>query len=140
MTELKTKPTKKTATSYIQSIKDRKRREDAKELLNIFKTVTKEKPVMWGSSIVGFGTYRYTYPSGREGEWMRTGFSVRAQNLTLYLMPGYTLNKYKKLLKKLGPHKTGKSCLYIKRLSDVHIPTLRTLIKESLKDLKKKYK
>ena len=139
MAELKTKPTKKTVASYINGVTDRERRADAQKLLSIFKQVTKEKPVMWGPSIVGFGRYHYKYASGREGDWMRTGFSVRAQNLTIYVMPGYSFPKYKTLLKKLGPHKLGKSCLYIKRLSDIHIPTLKAIIKEGLEDMQKRY-
>lgn len=138
MAELKTKPNKKSVADYIKHV-DEKRRDDAQTLLSLFKEVTKEKPVMWGSSIVGFGTYHYKYASGREGDFMRTGFSVRAQNLTIYIMPGYTFPKYKALLKKLGPHSLGKSCLYIKRLSDIHLPTLKKLIRESLKDMKKHY-
>jgi hypothetical protein len=96
--------------------------------------VTGEKPKMWGPSIVGFGSYHYKYDSGREGDWLMTGFSPRKKDLTLYLMTG--LAKHHDLLGKLGKHSHAKSCLYIKRLSDVHIPTLKKLIKASLKDLK----
>ena len=92
---------------------------------------------MWGSSIVGYGSYHYRYDSGREGDFMLTGFAPRKQALTLYIMPGFV--QYDALLDKLGPHKTGKSCLYVKRLSDIHIPTLRTLIKRSVAHMRKTY-
>jgi len=92
---------------------------------------------MWGSSIVGFGTYHYKYESGREGDWFLTGFSPRKQNLTLYIMSGF--NKYDKLMKKLGKYKTGKSCLYINGLEDVDKKVLKDLITESFKYMSKRY-
>jgi len=138
-TELKTKKNTASISAFLNKIEDEVKRKDSKKLLEIFKEITKEKPVMWGTSIVGFGTYHYKYASGREGDWMRTGFSPRKQNLTVYIMPGYTLSEYKKLLKDLGPHSLGKSCLYIKRLEDVHIPTLKKIIKQGWKDMEKKY-
>ena len=88
---------------------------------------------MWGTSIVGFGSYRYKYASGREGEWFLTGFSPRKRNLTLYIMAGF--ENYDSLLADLGKHKTGKSCLYINKLEDVDIPTLRKLIRQSVTHL-----
>jgi len=88
---------------------------------------------MWGPSIVGFGSYRYKYASGREGDWPKLGFSPRKKDLTLYIMMGF--EKHADLMEKLGKHSHSKSCLYIKRLSDVHIPTLKKLIKIGLKDL-----
>jgi hypothetical protein len=91
---------------------------------------------MWGSSIVGFGTYHYIYASGQEGDWPVAAFSPRKQNLTLYITPG-VFEKYTDLMKKLGKCKTAKSCLYIKRLDDIHMPTLKQLIKASLVELKK---
>ena len=97
--------------------------------------ITKEKPKMWGSSIVGFGSYHYKGESGREGDWMLIGFSPRKQNITLYIMPGF--ERYPGLMKKLGKHSTGKSCLYIKRLSDVDVDVLKELMTESLKVMKK---
>lgn len=137
--ELKTKKRKASVAKFLNGIKDEQKRKDAKEINKIIKEVTGEKPVMWGSSIVGYGTYHYKYASGREGDWMITGFSPRAQNLTIYIMPGYQFPRYKALLKDLGPHKLGKSCLYIKRLSDVHIPTLKRLIKTGYQDMRKRY-
>ena len=96
---------------------------------------SKQKPKMWGASIVGFGEYHYKYASGREGEWMRIGFSPRKQNLTLYIIDGF--EKYDELMAKLGKYKTGKSCLYIKRLADVDEKVLKKLIAESVKILMK---
>ena len=137
--ELKTKKRKANVAKFLDSIKDEEKRKDSKKINEIIKEVTGEKPVMWGSSIVGYGTYHYKSESGREGDWMITGFSPRAQNLTIYIMPGYSFPKYKALLEKLGPHKLGKSCLYIKRLSDIHMPTLKKIIANGYQDMKKKY-
>lgn len=139
MAELKTKKNKASVSVFLNSIKDPERKKDSKTTLKIMKEATGEKPTMWGSAIVGFGTYHYTYASGREGDWMITGFSPRKQNLTIYIMPGYSFPEYKKLLKDLGPHTLGKSCLYIKRLSDIHLPTLKKIIKRGYTDMKKKY-
>jgi hypothetical protein len=97
------------------------------------KAATKSEPVMWGDSIVGFGSSHYVYASGREGDWMLTTFSPRKQNITLYFMTGF--ERYEELLAKLGKHSLGKGCLYIKRLSDVHRPTLEKLIQESVKQM-----
>jgi len=97
--------------------------------------VTGEEPKMWGDSIVGFGEYTYNYESGRSGQWMATGFAPRAQALTLYIMPGF--DRYSELLGKLGKHKTGKSCLYIKKLSDVDRGILRELVDRSFQHMTK---
>ena len=139
MTKLKTTKNKASVAKFLNNVKDPERKKDAKELFKIMKEVTKEKPVMWGTSIVGFGEYHYVRSDKKEFNWMITGFSPRKQNLTVYIMPGYSFPEYKKLLKDLGPHKLGKSCLYINRLSDVHIPTLKKLIKRGYTDMKKKY-
>ena len=101
--------------------------------LALMKQVTQLEPQMWGSSIVGFGSYHYKYASGREGDMPLTGFSPRKRNLTLYIMGG--LEQYDALLAKLGKHTTGKACLYIKRLDDVHLPTLKKLIQQSVKHI-----
>jgi hypothetical protein len=95
---------------------------------------TGAKPKMWGPAIIGFGSYHYKYDSGREGDWLLTGFSPRKNDLTLYLMMGF--EQHRELMQQLGKHKTSKSCLYIKRLEDVHVPTLKKLIKASLKQLR----
>jgi len=137
--ELKTKKRKASVTKFLNAIKDEEKRKDSKEINRIIQEVTGEKPVMWGTSIVGYGTYHFKYASGREGDWMITGFSPRKDSLTIYIMPGYQFPKYKDLFKKLGPHKLGKSCLYIKRLSDIHVPTLKKIIKADYSDMKKKY-
>ena len=96
---------------------------------------TGAKPTMWGSAIVGFGSCHLRYASGRELDWFTTGFSPRKQNLTLYVMGGFA--QYGALLEKLGKHSLGKGCLYIKRLDDVHLPTLKKLIQQSVKDAPK---
>lgn len=137
--ELKTKKNAQSVSAFLNAVEDPKKRKDAKQILSIMKEITKAKPVMWGSSIIGFGEYEYKYASGREGTWMRTGFSPRKQNLTVYIMPGYTFPKQKALLNKLGPHTTGKSCLYIKDLDEIHLPTLKKIIKEGWMYMKKKY-
>jgi hypothetical protein len=139
MAELKTQKTKASVAAFINSVADDEKRKDAKQLLALFKEATGMPPVMWGSSIIGFGTYHYKSEHSRqEGDWMLTAFSPRKQNLTIYITPGF--KDYGALLKKLGPHKTSLGCLYVKRLSDVHLPTLRTLIQKSVKDMQKRHK
>ena len=133
--ELKTKVNNASVTEFLNRVADEQKRKDSFELVKIMKQVTKEKPKMWGPSIVGFGSYHYKGASGREGDWMLTGFSPRKQNLTLYL--GGVLNTRTDLLKKLGKHKTGGGCLYIKKLNDVDVSALKELINESLKTMKK---
>lgn len=133
MAEPKTKPTTDSVEEFLNRIADEQRRKDCLRVLEIMKAATKAEPAMWGTSIVGFGRYRYKYESGTKGEWFLVGFAPRKQDLTLYLMSG--LERYPALLKKLGKHKTGKSCLYIKKLEDVDVPTLKQLIKKSLADI-----
>jgi hypothetical protein len=133
MAELKTKQTTASVEKFLNNIADDQRRKDCFQLLEIMKAATKAEPAMWGPSIVGFGRYQYAYKSGRELEWFLTGFSPRKQDLTLYIMGG--VERYDTLLKKLGKHKTGKSCLYIKKLDDVDVLTLKQLVKRSLADL-----
>jgi hypothetical protein len=131
MAELKTKQNTASVTAFLKSIKDNTMRQDCEALSGIMQTLTKSEPVMWGAAIVGFGRYHYTYESGREGDWFLCGFSPRKQALSLYLMGG--LHQQKDLLAKLGKHKTGKSCLYIKRLADINVNVLKTLIRNSIK-------
>ena len=132
MAELKTKKTGASVTAFIGGIEDDVTRKDCKTLLALFKEVTKAKPRMWGSAIVGFGDFRYT--RGRDlYDWFLAGFSPRKQSLTLYTMSGY--ERFPDLMAKLGKHTTGKSCLYIKRLSDVDMPTLKKLLATSFKDM-----
>ena len=135
MAELKTKQTDASVKDFLNQISDKERRDDCFAIAKIMEEATGAKPKMWGSSIVGFGSYRYKYASGRGGDWMMTGFSPRKNDLTVYLMTG--TQKHQALIEQLGKHKTSKgSCLYIKRLDDVHVPTLKKLIKESVKQLR----
>ncbi len=129
MVELKTKQNKASVTGFLRGIEDPQRRKDCRAVLELMKEVTGSRPKMWGDSIVGFGSYHYKYASGREGDWFVTGFSPRKANLTLYIMAGFS--RYKELLAKLGKHKTGVSCLYIKRLADVDLAILRQLVEDS---------
>ena len=133
MAEPKTKPTQASVKEFLNQIPDKERRDDCFAVAKIMEEITGDKPKMWGSSIVGFGTYHYKGASGREGDWMITGFSPRKNDLTLYIMAGF--EKHTELMKQLGKHSTGKSCLYIKRLSDIHVPTLKKLIKWAVKQL-----
>lgn len=137
MAENKTKPTQKSVTEFINSIDDEDRRKDVKKVAAMMRKATGKKAKMWGPSIVGFDQYHYKYDSGREGDFMITGFSPRKQSLTLYVMPGF--KGFGELMKKLGKHKTGKSCLYINRLSDVDEKVLEKLITESVKLMRQKY-
>jgi hypothetical protein len=120
---------------FLAGIEDEARREECRTVAKMMKQVTRAEPEMWGPSIVGFGRYSYRYESGREGEWMLTGFSPRKQALTLYIMSGFS--EHEGLLAKLGRFKTGKSCLYIKRLSDVDLKVLKQLIQKSVLRKKK---
>ncbi len=137
MSEPKTRPTDASVDDYLDEIEDETRRQDCRTLVRIMKKVTGAKPRMWGPSIVGFGTYHYKYASGREGDWPLTGFSSRKRELTLYIMAGYTRDE--ELMAKLGKHKTGKSCLYVKRLADVDLKVLERLVTASVEHLKKTY-
>jgi hypothetical protein len=133
MPELKTKRNEQSVEAFLKGISDEKKRRDSFAILALMRKVTKAEPKMWGTSIVGFGSYQYKYKSGRGGEWFLTGFSPRKQNLTLYIMPG--VQRYGELLKKLGKHKTGKGCLYVNTLDDVDLAVLEKLIRQSLKDI-----
>lgn len=131
MAELKTKETKASVSGFLNTVSDEQRRKDCHTVLDLMKRATGEKPKMWGSSIVGFGRYKYRYASGHEGEWPIIAFSPRKNDLTLYLMPGF--EEYAAaLMAKLGKYKTGKSCLYLKRLDDVELPVLKKLISKSV--------
>jgi hypothetical protein len=129
-TEAKTQPTNQDPVAFLDRIEDPQRRADCHAVLAMMQKATGAPPVMWGAAIVGFGCYRYKYASGHSGEWPVIGFSPRKNDLTLYLMPGFETQGA--LMAKLGKHKTGKSCLYLKRLSDVDRPTLETLIANSV--------
>ncbi len=137
MAEQKTKPTKESVEDFINKISDESVRDDCLALVKMMETITGSAPSMWGTSIIGFGKYHYRYDSGHEGDSCLTGFSPRKQNITLYVMPGFT--EHTDLWKKLGKHKAGKGCLYIKRLSDIDTSVLKKLIAQSVKFLKAKY-
>jgi len=133
--ELKTKKNKLSVTTFINGIENNQHRKDCKLLLKLFKTATGLKPKMWGPSIVGFGEYTYYRSNGDEGQFMATGFSPRKSGPTLYILPGY--KDYGSFLKKLGPHKLGKSCLYLKSLDGIDLKIIKKIILQGLKDLKK---
>ena len=133
--ELKTIVNDASVEDFLNSVTDEQKRKDSFEILKLMEQVTKEPPKMWGSSIVGFGSYHYKGASGREGDWMLTGFSPRKANLTLYILGGFDLSQ--DLLKKLGKHKTGKGCLYINKLDDVDKEVLKELVEKSVKTMKK---
>ena len=132
--ELKTQVNDASVTEFLNGVADEQKRNDCFEILKLMKQVTKEEPKMWGSSIVGFGSYHYKGKSGREGDWMLTGFSPRKQNLTLYLMGGF--DTHADLLKRLGKFTTGAGCLYIKSLDDVDRKVLKELVQASVRRMK----
>ena len=135
MAELKTKRNDSSVDDFLNAIKDEQVRKDCRAIADIMQKATKAKPQMWGSAIVGFGSRRYKYASGREIDWMLIAFSPRKQNITLYISSGF--EGYDELMAQLGKHSCGKGCLYIKRLSDVHLPTLKKLINASVKHVLK---
>ena len=137
MSDLKTKPTAASVSAFINAIDDERKREDARAVAAMMAEITDAPPKMWGSSIVGFGSYHYRYASGREGDFMETGFSPRKRALTLYIMAGFS--DYEGLLARLGKFSTGKSCLYIKRLADVDETVLRELVERSVAYIRDKH-
>lgn len=138
MAELKTKATADSVSAFVKKVPDPQKRADTLAVIALMKEATKKDPVMWGPSIIGFGSYRYEYASGRTGDWPVIGLSPRKQNLTFYIMPGF--DDAAPLLKKLGPHTTGKSCLYIKRLSDIDMTVLKKIVTTSIAKMKKRAK
>ncbi len=137
MAELKTRATKQSVSDFLNAIDDAKKRADCRIVAKMMREATGKRATMWGDSIVGFGSYDYKYASGHAGSWPLVGFSPRSQNLTLYIMPGFS--NFDKLMNRLGKYKTGKSCLYIKSLEDVDQKILKELIKGSVKHMKRKY-
>ena len=141
--ELKTKITNADVRAFVDAVDNDTRRNDADSLLAIYKEVTGVEPAMWGPSIIGYGSYHYKYDSGREGDMCRAGFSPRKANLALYLMGGYsdeaTGQKMAALRDRLGKHKTGASCLYINKLSDVDVAVLKEMIALDLAWMDAKY-
>jgi hypothetical protein len=135
MAEAKTTPTNQSVASFIKKIPDPQTREDCFAIAKLMKEATRSEPQMWGAAIVGFGTRRIQYAGGREGDWPLIAFSPRKQNLTLYVMT--RSDSHADLLKKLGKHKVSGGCLHIKRLSDIDLPTLKKLVRESVKQKKR---
>jgi hypothetical protein len=140
MAEIKTKQNDSNVITFLQSVTDEEKRKDCLVILELMKKITKQEPKIWGSSIVGFGSFHYkSERSKQEGDWYLTGFSPRKQNLTIYIIPGFA--KYGDLLKKLGKYKTSSgSCLLINKLANVDLAVLKELITVSYKQMKEKYK
>ncbi len=136
MAEPKTKPSKTSVAGFVAK-QPESIRADTQALIDMMEEVSGAPPVLWGSSIIGFGRYTYVYASGKSGDWPIIGLSPRKKILVVYLMSGFEGED--KLLAKLGKHKTGKSCLYVQRLSDLHIPTLKSLMKKSIAKMKKMF-
>ena len=135
MAEPKTRPNDGDVAAFLDAVADDRRREDARTVCELMQTITRREPVLWGSSIIGFGAYTYSYASGRTGEWPLTGVSPRKQALTVYVMSGFA--EHDALLDALGPHKTGRSCLYIRNLDKVDQKVLARLIRKSVAHLRK---
>ena len=131
MAENKTKPTKVSVTSFINKIPNEELRIDCNSIIKMMHKASKSEPIIWGSSIIGFGTYHYKYESGREGDSIIIGFAPRKQNIAIYLMGG--LKNIEELLPKLGKYKTGKGCIYVKKLTDVDIEVLAEIFVKSYK-------
>ena len=127
-----THPTDASVEAFLAQVPDERRRQDARRLCAMMQEITSEPPALWGTSIVGFGTYHYRYASGHEGDSALAGFSPRRQHLVIYLV-GEFRDRHQSVLARLGPHKTGKGCLYIKRLDDVDPDALRELIDRSFR-------
>lgn len=125
--------TNASVADFISGVTHPGRREDALILDDLFRLATGFQPRMWGGSIVGYGTYHYRYDSGREGDFLATGFSPRKASMSIYILPGYA--NFEPILAQLGPHKTGKSCLYVGRLSKIDLNALARLIRAGLDDL-----
>ena len=137
MAELKTKKSRASVADFLNSIEDRQKRVDCKAIAKMMRAVTGKNAKMWGTSIVGFGTYDYKYASGHEGSSFLCGFSPRARNVTIYVMSGFS--QHASLMAKLGRHSTGKSCLYIKNLDDINPKVLQSLTERSVKYMRKTY-
>jgi hypothetical protein len=137
MAENKTVPTKKSVTEFIKSISDKVKQQDSYTLIEMLRNITGYDPVMWGSAIIGFGTYHYKYESGREGDMPLACFSPRKTELVVYLTPVFSGKD--ELLRKLGKHKGSKACIYIKKLEDIDLVILKKLIVESIKRIQEEY-
>tara|TARA_R110002126_G_scaffold50089_13_gene138132 strand:+ start:5582 stop:6025 length:444 start_codon:yes stop_codon:yes gene_type:complete len=133
--DIKTKATSADVDGFVAAAEPKRRQDEARQLIDLFRKVTGEEPAMWGPSIIGFGSYSYKYDSGREGTMCRTGFSPRKAKLTLYLMGAYCTPdaeaEQQRLLGQLGKHSVGKSCLYINRLEQVDLKVLEQLMRNN---------
>lgn len=133
MAELKTKVNELSVKEFLDAVADKQISKDAQAISDMMRAITKSEPKMWGTSIVGFGSYHYKYDSGHEGDTFLVGFSPRKKNITLYLMGGF--HEEKDLMEKLGKHKVGKGCLYINKLEDVDVKVLKKVIEKSITSL-----
>ncbi len=133
----KTIANKASVADFVRSIDDEQKRADCKAIMKMMAAASGKRATMWGANIIGYGQYHYKYESGREGDFMRVGLSPRTNNISIYIIPGF--DKYQSLLEKLGKYKTGKSCLYIKRLDDVNTKVLQKIIEDSLRVMKARY-
>jgi len=136
MAELKTRPTRASVKAFLDAIEDEDRRRECRVVMRILRQATGATPRMWGPTIVGYGTYHYRYASGREGDWFLTGFSPRARDLTVYIMTG--LEEHGDLMRRLGRYRTGRSCLYLKKLADVDLEILAALVRRSVTKLRRR--
>ncbi len=143
MSENKTQPTEASVEAFIDSVDHARKREEAHVLDALFRKVTGQKPAMWGPSMIGYGSYHYEYESGREGDFLRTGFSPRKAKHSIYLMGGYcediTARRNEELLARLGKHSRGKSCLYINKLADIDLDVLEELVKVNWEAMNRVY-
>ncbi len=131
MSEPKTRPTRKSVESFLRGVPNEARRRDCRTLVEIMRQITRAEPVMWGANIVGFGAYLYRYANGRELDWPLIAFSPRKQNLTVYLETGFA--GAGDLLRALGKHSHTRACLYLRSLDDIHLPTLKKLLRASVR-------
>ena len=137
MAEVKTKQNDLSVDAYLDAVADEARRQDCRALVKLMSAVTKHAPKMWGDSIVGFGAYHYKYASGHEGDTCSVGFSSRKGDISIYILSGF--EQHDALLAKLGKHKVGKACLYVRRLSDIDLPILEQLVSRSVAEIRRRY-
>ena len=137
MSSNKTVETDASVEHFINAVDNDQKRRDSWDLIEMMQRVTGHEPKMWGSSLVGFGQYHYKYESGREGDFFLTGFSPRKTALTVYIMPGFS--RYEEQMERLGPHKTGKSCLYLKNLDAIDRDVLEEMVRDSVGFMREKY-
>ncbi|MDD9932901.1 MAG: DUF1801 domain-containing protein [Myxococcales bacterium] len=137
MAELKTQKNKASVKQFVDSVADDKRRSDCRAVMKVMAEITGKRPKMWGSSLIGYGAYTYVNTTKKPAQWPVVALSPRKNELTVYIMPGF--EPFQPLMDKLGKYRTGKSCLYIKKLEDVHMPTLKQLIKRSVAEMKRRY-